>query len=406
MKKLKISIISIILNFILAGGKTIIGILSSSAGLLADGIHSGLDVFSSIITYYGIKIASKKANKKYPYGHYTAEILAGLAVSLLLAISGIWIAYDGLEAILGKSSVVLNFWGYLIVIFSIIANEFIARYKFKIGAQESSLALIADGQHSRADAISSVGVLLGLLLVDYFPMADGLIAILIGLYILYESWDMGKETIDQLMGISDAQLEQEIKQILRKENVILSKIKTRQIGSASFAEITIQLKADLTVDKAEQITKYIEQKLLEKIPRLTQITISVESHQYQQCFVRTKLGQKIKWRKNYKLPGAPYKKQNIYRIIIPIENNAISKELGAPQYLLVDKNKEGVVLKKTVKNPYYTQTNGYGMRFAKAVQANEIITAHIGEKAQKLAEELNIKITMVDKNFDYQNYDY
>jgi cation diffusion facilitator family transporter len=85
MKKLKISIISIIVNLFLAIGKLIAGFFSASTALIADGIHSGLDVLSSFIAYFGIKIANKQADEKHPYGHHTAETLAGLAVAVLLS---------------------------------------------------------------------------------------------------------------------------------------------------------------------------------------------------------------------------------------------------------------------------------------------------------------------------------
>ena len=75
--KEKIAAISILANIVLAGGKVTIGIFSNSAAVLAEGIHSFMDIFSSAIGYIGIKISRKPEDQKHPYGHYKFEVLAG-----------------------------------------------------------------------------------------------------------------------------------------------------------------------------------------------------------------------------------------------------------------------------------------------------------------------------------------
>ena len=75
--KEKISQISILANMVLARGKITVGFISNSSAILAEGIHSFMDIFSSAIGYIGIKISRKPEDQKHPYGHYKFEVLAG-----------------------------------------------------------------------------------------------------------------------------------------------------------------------------------------------------------------------------------------------------------------------------------------------------------------------------------------
>ncbi|GAJ21786.1 unnamed protein product, partial [marine sediment metagenome] len=162
MKKETVSIISIISNFILGILKIALGAFSKSSALMAEGLHSGIDVVSSSITFLGIKVAKKKPTKIHPYGWARAEVLAGFVVILFLAIAGLGIIWDAVKEIAaGESEVEVSFLALWVMFISVITNEVLARLKIKIGQKEESLALIADGKHSRVDVLSSGGVLVG-----------------------------------------------------------------------------------------------------------------------------------------------------------------------------------------------------------------------------------------------------
>lgn len=396
--KEKVSLLSVAVNVFLAISKIVVGFLSRSTALLADGIHSGLDILSSAATYLGVKIAQRTSDDKHPYGHGAAETVAGFLVSLFLAISAIWIAWEGIGQILHPAKVDLGVWGYIVVGLSVIINEAIARYKFKVGSEEKSLALIADAQHSRADAISSVGVLIGLVFVKFWPAADGVLALLIGTYVLYESWDMGREATDQLIGINDEEAEEKIKEILAQQNIELSSLKTRRIGAESFAELTIKLDPHLKVEEAEAISKDLQNKLISQVPSLSYVVVQVESHKYSQGVIRPRIGRHWQWRRGFDLSTIQIRPKFGWRIMIPFENGQIpADEFGAPQYLVVDKQEDGSLRAQIVKNPFYEPGAGYGMRAVRLIKPDEIITKHIGENARRAAQADGIKIKLIDK---------
>lgn len=172
-----------------------------------------MDIVSSIVAYLGIKSAQKPVDEEHPYGYYRAETLAGFMVSIFLAASAIWILYEGITHLFNPEQATLSIWAIGMMAISTAINEIMARLKFNIGTKYSSPALIADGEHSRADAVSSLGVLLGILLIKLWTGADALVTILIGLYVLWESWQLGREISSSLLDITDTEIETRIRRI-------------------------------------------------------------------------------------------------------------------------------------------------------------------------------------------------
>ncbi len=401
MNKEKVSILSIIVNVFLGGSKFLAGWFLNSAALMADGVHSGLDIVSSFAAFLGIKTAKKPVDEKHPYGYYLAETMAGLAISLFLALSGGWILYEGITRLISRETPEFSPIGIIVIVISIIVTEAMARLKFKVGKKEESLALVADGEHSRADALSSVGVLAALVAVNYFWQADGIITILIGVYILKESFGVGKEATDNLLGVKDPQTEERIKGICKKEGIEVSSLRTRKIGGGTMAELTIKLDSSLKVQEAESVSKSLQENLAGSIERLKFVIVQVESHELKSSFVRSRwggFGRRFRGggRMGALLPQLPKKG---YRVIIPLEKGEIPDDFGAPEYLVLDKDKGGNILqRRTVKNPDYTSEKGRGMRFVRSVEADEIITKKMGPGAKERAQETGIKVTIIPKD--------
>ena len=92
--KENISIISIVVNALLAGVKIAIGFVSHSSSILADGFHSFVDIFASAIGYLGINASKKPADEKHPYGHFKFEVLSGAIITLILFVTGLFIIYE------------------------------------------------------------------------------------------------------------------------------------------------------------------------------------------------------------------------------------------------------------------------------------------------------------------------
>jgi len=293
MTPISVSIISTFLNFGLGLVKIFFGLVINSIGLIADGIHSGLDVLSSFVTYLGLKTAKKPVDEKYKYGYFKAESLAGFLVAILLAITGILILKEGISRFFGEEMVKFSPLAIFVLAGAIVINEGMARLKFYYGRKFQSLALVADAEHSRADVLSSIGVLIGLFIAPFFSLADALAALVIGGYILFETVKIGKEVTENLLDVSNKEIEERIKKICVSHKIEISFLRTRKIGPYNFAEIKIKLPPKLKVEEVQQIVEILEERILANIPEIKELTISIEAYEMSKTVVLPRLGKKI-----------------------------------------------------------------------------------------------------------------
>jgi len=394
-----LSIISIFVNLLLAVLKLFVGLFTNSIALMAEALHSGLDIISSFITFLGIRISSKPADKKHPYGYERYQGLAAFVIVILLFISALWILFEGIKNMfLGEADVQFSFWMIVVMALSVILNEIMARAKFFFGNKYSSIALVADAEHDRADVISSLAVIVGIFLIRYFTLADSLLAIIVALYIFYEAYVLSKETIDSLVDTSNPELENQISELLKKSNFNFSEIKTRKIGASNFAEIYLLFNPKLKIEEVNDLTTKVEELLLDSIEELKQVSILVKSHQFAENIVRPEVGKCFHFRRRLIEHKKSHKQEKI--IVIPLENGEIASELGAPEYLIKEIDSSGNIIRKYKKqNPYFEKGElGHGIRFIKFIFADKVFAKHIGSNAKNNLDSMGVEYEIVDKN--------
>lgn len=168
-------------NVALSFVKLFVGFLTGSAGLIADGFHTGIDIFASIATWFGVK-TSKEAQA----GIISGLIIMLIGVSLLVSsvVNGMSGAGTKMEALaLG------------VVILSIIVNLLLTRYKFYVGGRTNSIALVADAFHSKTDIWSSIAVLVGITASWMgFPIIDSGAGVIVALFIIYGGFRVARES--------------------------------------------------------------------------------------------------------------------------------------------------------------------------------------------------------------------
>ncbi|MGC8775931.1 MAG: cation diffusion facilitator family transporter [Minisyncoccia bacterium] len=302
--KEKIALISILANILLAGGKIVVGFITHSTAILAEGVHSLMDIFSSAISYIGIKIARKPEDQKHPYGHYKFEVLAGIFITLILLATGIGIVYEAYQKFLNPSLIKIPVLAFGMMIFSALVNEIIARLKTYFGKKENSIALLSDGFHSRIDVFTSLAVFVGLFLTKYWTYTDSILAFLIGFYIIKESFSFGKEAADSLLDVSAGlEIEEKIKEITKRQNVEIVSLKTQKKGSIITANLEITLPNNLKVEEATKISNNLREKLMKEIENLSYVAIQIKSHDIETGFYKPAFGRGYGWQRRGRFKG-------------------------------------------------------------------------------------------------------
>jgi len=302
--KEKIATISILANLILAGGKLIAGLATGSGAVFAEGLHSGMDILSSAISLIGIKIAKKPVDKKHPYGHYKFEVLAGLTITIILFLTGLFIVGKSIREFKNPSPATIGYLALGVMLASAVINEVMARLKIHYGKKESSISLLSDGFHSRVDVYASLAVLAGLFLTKYWIYADSILAMLIGIYIIKESFSLGKEAVDSLLDVSAGEeIEEKIKSIAKEQNIEIDSLKTQKKGSAVTANLEIKLPNNLKVEEATKISNTLREKLIEIIESLQYVAIQIKSHEVETGFYKPEFGKAFGWQRKGRFKG-------------------------------------------------------------------------------------------------------
>ncbi len=162
-KGVRVSWITILLNFILAIFKIIAGIIGKSNAMLADGVHTVSDVLTTIVVLLGLKVSSKEADENHPYGHEKYEPVFAKILSLILVITGILIGIEGIKVLKSGNIKIPGRIALIAAFISIVVKEGMYKYTVKVAKEIKSLSMEADAWHHRSDALSSIGTFIGIL---------------------------------------------------------------------------------------------------------------------------------------------------------------------------------------------------------------------------------------------------
>jgi len=276
----KVSAIATIITFFLAVIKLSVGLTLGSVLLIADGIHSTVDIFAIFASWFGLKISQREPNKNFPYGYYKAENLTTLIAVIFILYAGYEIILQSYEALFSEVNYSFGLVILLVPLFSIIVAFFISFYEKKVGEEINSQSLIANAQESRADIFSSILVFVGIgLSIMGIKYAAGIVGFVIALFIIKIGLENGKIALYSLM---DANLDKKISKKVEKTILTVpgvkgvSNIKIRQSGVISFGEANIKINKSIDVDRAHEATEKIEKKIKKQYPQITSFMLHVE----------------------------------------------------------------------------------------------------------------------------------
>lgn len=194
-------IVGIICNFLLAGGKFLVGTLVSSMSIIADSVNNLSDAASSIVTLLGFKLAEKPADKKHPFGHARFEYLASLTVAVMIFVIGFELGKSSVEKIISPSPVKFSIATIIVLVASILVKLWMTFFYRKKGKEIHSTTLLAASADSRNDVLTTTCVLIAMV-IELFTkwQIDGIMGALVSLFILYNGIGLIRQTISPLLG--------------------------------------------------------------------------------------------------------------------------------------------------------------------------------------------------------------
>ncbi|RLZ12662.1 cation diffusion facilitator family transporter [Faecalibacter macacae] len=276
------SIFSILGNACLAAIKFLGGYFGNSYALIADGIESTTDVFSSILVFLGLKYSSRPADENHPYGHGKAEALITFLVVLSLIVAACVIAYESFHNIFTPHESPKPFT-LLILGGIILFKEASFHYVMKKSKETNSSALKADAWHHRSDAITSlmafVGITVSLVMGDGWEIADDVTALLASGFIIFNAYKILRPALGEIMDEDLYGKENEdIKVIARKVPGVkaVEKCVIRKSGMVYFVDMHAVVRGSLSVAEGHAISHLIKDRVMEEIPQVQDVLVHIE----------------------------------------------------------------------------------------------------------------------------------
>jgi cation diffusion facilitator family transporter len=263
------SIIASILTIII---KSAAYFTTGSVGFMSDAMESFINLIAGIVAFISLTIAARPADKKHPFGHDKAEYFSSLTEGVLITLAAVGIAYTAINRIYNPQPLEELNIGMALSIFATLINLATARLLLYFARKHNSITIEADAHHLMTDVWTTVGIVGGIILVKFtnWQILDPIMAIVVAISILYTGAKLIIRSTDGLMDQKlseiDLKIIMEILENHKSTGLDYHALYTRQASSKRFINFHLLFPGDFTIHQAHEVTKIIENEILEKIP--------------------------------------------------------------------------------------------------------------------------------------------
>mgnify|MGYP000917844037 FL=1 len=272
----------LILNIIVAVSKIVMGNISKSSAMSADGFASLADGLSNVIAIVGVYLASKPEDEDHQYGHGKIEIITGLIIGLFLLYAGFNVVMEAIGKIKNPVDINISPLSLLVMLFTLVINIIVAYYEYKKGNELNSPILIADSLHTKSDIFVTVGVIIALILIRLgMPyILDPVASFVVSLMIFYAAYNVFKENINILIDVKIVD-DKEVKNLVMTEYPCVKemhKIRSRGTKNNAFMDMHIQVDPKMTVEESHRLMHNIERTIQKNIEENAHVIIHIEPY--------------------------------------------------------------------------------------------------------------------------------
>lgn len=276
--------LGLLVNAVLVIVKLVTGIVGHSYALVADGVESTTDIFSSLIVWRGVTVAGRSPDERYPFGYGKAEAIAAAAVALLLLGAAGGIAVQAIREIHTPHHAPASYT--LVVLVLVVAiKEFLFRYVFTVGSEVESIAVKTDAWHHRADAITSgaafVGISVALIGGPGWASADDYAALAASLVIAANGVRFLRPALADLMDRAPdrAVLERITEKARGIDGVLgIEKILARRTGTGYRIVLHVQADPAMCLQDAHNLGGRVRSTLIHELPGVLDVVIHMEPY--------------------------------------------------------------------------------------------------------------------------------
>ena len=274
------SILGIVGNIFLLIIKGSIGVITNSQAMIADSFNSFGDVFSSLMTYIGNKISSKKPDEDHNLGHGKAEYIYSFLISIVMILTAFTVIKNAIFTYIHNSEITFNYILIIVCVITIITKLSLYLYTKKVYKKHKNILVEANSKDHRNDCFITTGTLLSTLLgIHGYKIIDIIVGILIGIWILYTGLKILKESYDVLMDKTmNEETKDKVLEVVRnnKEVEKIDNFKSTPVGYKYQVSFTIFVDGNLSTFKSHEIANKLEREIEKKIDEVYLCVIHVD----------------------------------------------------------------------------------------------------------------------------------
>lgn len=264
------SIVGIFCNVFLFAVKFVVGLVLHSVSVTADAFNNLSDAGSSIISFVGVKMAEKPADKDHPFGHGRIEYIAALVVSFLVLEVGFTFLKDSFGKILHPETMNFQIVSVVILIFSIAVKLWLGLFNRRLGEKIDSKVMMAVFTDSMGDVITTSATILSLI---FFAVTginiDGIVGVGVALVVMWAGVGIARDTLEPLIGQAiDPEVYEEIKHFVERYDGIegTHDLIVHNYGPGrSMASIHAEVPNDVDIEQSHEIIDRIEREAAKEL---------------------------------------------------------------------------------------------------------------------------------------------
>jgi cation diffusion facilitator family transporter len=268
----------LILNFIVAAAKIVLGLATGAVSVLSDGFHSLTDTASNVVGIIGVRAASEPPDEDHPYGHRKFETMASVGILIFLLLV--------LREVLGAAWQRFQSGGQptiTAITFAVMGGTFLVNvgvvfYERRAGRRLQSEVLHADAHHTTSDLLTSLTVIAALIGVrNGYTWLDPAAAVVVAGFIGYACWEIYQST-SGILGDRIVIPEEEILQVVKSVPEVIGSHHVRTRGSADFVflDMHVWMRADMPLDEAHRVSHVVKDRLMQRFPQIKDAIIHIE----------------------------------------------------------------------------------------------------------------------------------
>ncbi|KAA5537704.1 cation diffusion facilitator family transporter [Paenimyroides baculatum] len=192
---------------------------TNSVAILTDALESTINVIAGLIGLYSLYLSSLPKDHNHPYGHGKVEFISASIEGALITIAGVVIIYEAIGELQNPKTIEKLDLGLILVSLTAVINYVLGYYAIKKGKKNNSLALIASGKHLQTDTYSTIGIIIGLIILYFTEISwiDSVTALIFAGFIIYTGYKIVRESISGIMDETDELLLKEVVDYLSEE---------------------------------------------------------------------------------------------------------------------------------------------------------------------------------------------